>query len=106
MLFRDGLTDFTDKDLLTVRYPPGSTGVSYIRLYTHTYPMYLECIVHVSCTYFDVSLRIHQDTSRYNKIHLYLTLAIKENVSYLGISYVDPSLRYIQDTYLGDRHVV
>ena len=69
--------------------------------------MYLECIVHVSCMYFDVPRSVlHQDTSRYIEIHLYLTLAIKENVSYLGISYVDPSLRYIQDTYLGDRHVV
>ena len=32
MLFRDGLTDFTDKDLLTVRYPPagGPDGVSVL----------------------------------------------------------------------------
>ena len=63
--------------------------------YQDTYPMYLACIMHVSCMHFDVSrsyvhqdtsryikihqdtsryIKIHQDTSRYIKIHVYLSL--------------------------------
>ena len=55
--------------------------------YQDTYPMYLTCIVHVSCMYLDVS---RQDTSRYIEIQQYtfvsVTLAIIGNVSYLRIS--------------------
>ena len=51
------------------------------------------CIVHVFCMYFECILmcpvHIHQDTSRYIKIHqdtfVSFTLAIIGNVSYLGI---------------------
>jgi hypothetical protein len=55
--------------------------------YQDTYPMYLTCIVHVSCMYLDVS---RQDTSRYIEIQqdtfVSVTLAIIGNVSYLRIS--------------------
>jgi hypothetical protein len=55
--------------------------------YQDTYPMYLTCIVHVSCMYLDVS---RQDTSRYIEIQqdtfVSVTLAILGNVSYLRIS--------------------
>jgi len=44
----------------------------------HACIVHVSCIMYLSCMYFDVS---HQDTSRYNKKHLYLSLWL----SYLGI---------------------
>jgi len=51
-------------------------GVSYtIRIL-----MYPACILHVSCMYLACismcPVQIHQDTLRYNKIHLYLSLRL------------------------------
>jgi hypothetical protein len=64
-----------------------------------TYPMYRACIMHVSCMYFDVS---RSDTSRYIEIQqdtfVSVTLAIKENVSYLGICILLYE-HYIPDTF-------
>ena len=42
--------------------------------YTIRILMYPACILHVSCMYSSRYIKIHQDTSRYNKIHLYLSL--------------------------------
>ncbi len=57
--------------------------------YTIRILMYPACILHVSCMYSDVSrsntsryIKIHRDTTRYSFVSV--TLAIKENVSYLG----------------------
>jgi hypothetical protein len=70
--------------------------------YQDTYPMYLTCIVHVSCMYLDVS---RQDTSRYIEIQqdtfVSVTLAIIGNVSYLriSVSFFTIHLGYSKDTF-------
>jgi hypothetical protein len=76
--------------LLTESYQRGDGGfvIEFGGVcYQDTYPMYLTCIVHVSCMYLDVS---RQDTSRYIEIQqdtfVSVTLAIIGNVSYLRIS--------------------
>jgi hypothetical protein len=61
----------------------------------------IPCIAHVSCMYpaciLMCSVHIHQDTSRYIEIHLYLDFGRHRKCILPRDMY--PSLRYIYDTF-------